>query len=83
LNAAAASVEGRFQRVREFLFGINDAHAATTATARRFYDHRIANLFGELRGFFGDSIAPRCRKNRNAGRFHRVSRGHLFTHQLE
>src|ERR1041385_6605710 len=40
------------QRVAQFVFGIDDAHAATATAARGFDDYRKSNLAGQLDPFF-------------------------------
>src|SRR5437588_5344726 len=72
-----------FQRVAEFSFGMDDAHATTATAAGRFHNYRIANLFRDSRAFIRRlDRALAAGKNRHAGFLHRITRGHLFAHQL-
>ena len=72
-----------FQRAAEFSLGMDDPHAAATTAARGFHNYRIANLFRDSRAFIRRlDRALAAGKNRHAGFLHRITRGHLFAHQL-
>src|SRR5581483_1704759 len=71
-----------FQRVSEFTFRVNDAHAATATAAGCFDDDGITDLVRELNPFlFGLNRAFAARKNRDASLFHRIPGRNFFAHQ--
>ena len=67
---------------RQFGRRARHLHAAPAAAGRRLDQHRIAHLFGELRGFgFGRDGAVRAGHGGNAERFHRLLGRDLVAHQ--
>ncbi len=74
---------GCFQRVREFIFRIDDPHPAAAAAAGRLNDYGIANLARNCNRLFIrlEGIGT-ARQNRDARILHGASRFDFFTHQL-